>query len=271
MAVIFDRFDAWDDFLTHAAKPGVWRPCESDFRDDFRAKWTGTASLADAIHLARFGWPAGRARMADALVNVRAARADALTHKRDVAGAYPDVPRAVAGDPMSMISATRTRAGTQPVIRVDVDFCMSNTVPAEVIMRRGAILLNLVDQLENNGYSVELRITATMGRKDIDGNRAGYQLAVTFKRAGEPLDVDRAAFALAHASTLRRLMFSAIEQHADLERMLTHSYGRTMHVPAPDHDEATIFVPAPEHDGAHNDAALRKAIEQHFTDYLDND
>lgn len=92
------------------------------------------------------------------------------------------------------------------------------------MMLRGAAVLSLADTLERRGFSTELRI---VGNSQAGGQ--AFRYSIVYKRAGEPLDIDRAAFAIAHPSSMRRLAFAILEQHRELETNFRSGYGSPMH------------------------------------------
>lgn len=180
------------------------------------AAWAGSATFDEAMRIARQGWPEGRARMAKGLEAARLILShDAMPQaSMDVAGAYPIVPVAVAGDPAHMVSFEPTEKRTNQIIRLLVPRGASWRTPATCIENYGIALLSIVDSLEQAGHSVEITISKA-------GYKAGFKddllfdMRITAKQAGEPLDLDRLAFVLAHPAFLRRLVFAIMEQHTE--------------------------------------------------------
>lgn len=86
-------------------------------------------------------------------------------------------------------------------------------------------------------------------------------------KAGELLDLDRAAFALAHPSTLRRLCFAIAEQHKELESSMHVGYGYSVHKRVDD-DEHTIFIHSTLFGHQETPQSARLAVENAAKQYL---
>jgi hypothetical protein len=176
----------------------------------------------------------------------------------DVAGAYPLVPMYCAGDPACMVTElNQEHLAARPIVRIDFGKDTNWTTTTEAIMLRGAAGLSLAATLESLGYSTELRI---VGGTTSNGQTLKY--SIIFKPAGEILDLDRAAFALAHPSTLRRFTFALYEQHAELWRNFHSGYGRPTFSPVDPtsgRPGGAIFIPAPS--GRETTETARQSVE----------
>lgn len=266
--VIREDFDSWDSWIDRASDTSrtAWGKGEDAFGTVHKASnvaWFGTATFPEAVDLSRYGWPAGRTMMADAIRVVMPARDAAPVWRHDVAGAFPDVARAAAGDPMSMLSPVRSARSARPVVRINYGRATLSDVPSKAIINRGAALLGIIDALEADGYSVELRLVFKSNEDSSGYSATAYHSAVTVKRAGDPLDLDRAAFALVNPAVLRRLAFAMRQQHAALAAW-AGNMGYTDYSPWIDDDAAAIFVPSAT--AADSDStAARRAVEALFT------
>lgn len=208
---------------------------ESDYN------FTGTRNMAEAVNLARAGWPEGRAKMLAALSLAAAATAprQAMKTRYDVAGEAPDVGRYLAGDPACMVNRARATDRRKPVIRVLASVGAPSMCETSHMINRGAAILAQVDAWEESGWSVELElIQESHFLRSRDDSRprsmpnapmADYivNYHVMLKRAGEQLELDRVAFALIHPSMLRRLCF-AIDERLDTTKMSNSAHGRTI-------------------------------------------
>lgn len=219
------NFDSQEDFLNWLRDtPQKWtRLCNSYNSQAHRTKdFSGTHNYAEADKLARYGWKEGREKMDKALSE--AARTISMqappTQWLDVGGSFPLVPAAVAGDPMNMINIGDNQRAQRPVIRFLVNLSTSAAVTTETMTTRGAAILSWIDALENADLRCEL--TLCSGSKDYDGNV--FDLSIIVKRAQEPLDIDRIAYALVHPSMFRRQIFAAIER-TPFQNSMEHTYG----------------------------------------------
>lgn len=208
------------------------------------ADFSGTASFAEAARLALAGWPEGRARMVKGVEAVASSpafeRAAALFF--DVAGAYPVAALAAAGVPECMVSPAPVSERARPIVRLAVSGSVSCNFKAEEIFAYGAALLGVIDALESAEFRVELNVI--FPAKAYNGDK--LSVAVRVKDAPDALDLDRAAFILAHASTLRRLVFGVMEANLSCD-VWGGGYG-SPRLPeyGLDGDEGVVFLPGPQ-------------------------
>jgi hypothetical protein len=207
----------------------------------------GSDSFAAAARMARQGWPAGRNRMREALAKAAAYvvpnRAPAW--QLDVAGARPMVAAAIAGDPLCMWTPNPDVPAGRPTVEIMVNATTSSGVDAQTIERRGAAILAEVDRMEDAGLSVELSVCWASRSKM--WTQRQHLSVVRCKKAGEPLDIDRAAFALIHPSMQRRLFFADLERMCGLPEQTNwtsgyeRTYGTVLDFPG---TEGMIYVPS---------------------------
>jgi hypothetical protein len=218
-----DTFDSFAEFLERIEKaPVVWPTQEAISNSSSPVgfpNWHGSASLADAIEIARKGWPEGRAALVRELDAARFIQLGAIVKAEtlDVAGSYPLVPAAIAGDPLNMFTIGLEHAKTRPIFRFIVNMSLNAMQSATVTLNRGAAILSWIDKLENEGARVEIVLADTGHARRSKTGVVFYSWAFTAKRADEPLELDRMAFCLSHNSVQRRLSFALHEKHADLK------------------------------------------------------
>ncbi|MGE0716291.1 MAG: hypothetical protein AB7P02_12690 [Alphaproteobacteria bacterium] len=248
------RHETWTDALAFMTGPKDPRFPGSSSREfngtiqwDLGAGWEGAVAMATSR-----GWPEGRDRMSEALEGAaNLARFDpAPATERDVAGAYPIVPVAVAGDPCAMVLPADMDRARRPILRVVANVSRSAVVKADAIANLFGAVLSCIDAVEAAGTSVEIVAVDSYSGEFLAGgpeNRPAGAGAlfheVTIKQAGEPLELDRIAFALAHPAYLRRLGFRFLERfpHA---APIAGSYGRPADVPADQMEPGTVYIPA---------------------------
>ena len=170
--------------------------------------WYGTESFGQAMELARCGWPEGVSIIEDIAEKIGAVVSQQIVRPvpvYSVAGGFPDVARFLAGVPDCMLTfESQELTGPGKVIKVIASVGALSSVAPETIQHKGAAICALVDALESTGHRVELILDSSVNGK--------YSWQCTIKRADEPLEMDRIAFAFAHPSMLRRLIFSLREQ-----------------------------------------------------------
>lgn len=219
-----DVADSVEDMIATSAIESApnWTKQRYSRDSGFSYNMLKTRTHNEAVNLARLGWPEGRSKMSDAIDAAKFVQTNS-THRAeelDVGGAYPFVPAAAAGDPMCMVRVGLEQSKTKPIFRFMVGGFISSGVQSDAIMRRGAAILSWVDKLEAEGGRCELLYNLTCAGGDLK-----YTISTAIKRADEPLDIDRAAFVLAHPSMFRRIAFGCYERHADVCHHLGTTYG----------------------------------------------
>lgn len=219
-----DVADSVEDMIATSAieKAPNWNKKRHSRDSIFKYNMLLTHNHGEAVELARMGWEDGRSKMSNAIDAAKFVQTNS-THRSeelDVAGAYPFVPAAAAGDPMCMVRVGLEQSKTKPIFRFMVGGFISSGINSDAIIRRGAAILSWVDKLEAEGARCELLYNLTC-----TGGNLKYTISTTIKRADEPLDIDRAAFVLAHPSMFRRIAFGCYERHADVCANMGGFYG----------------------------------------------
>lgn len=239
---------SWDEFIWACRNnrdypEGSFAYAHHTAVDDEPRKFNGKVTHLQACNLAEYGWPEGRKFMSEVDFDIDQNARDFIVENEeriyDVSGAYPDVPRAIAGDPCCMVEITRSDASTK-IVPVLIDITTPWTTKAESIMRRGGAVVSWLDHLENKGWSTELTIR-------FSGSSYGKPIfcqQVVVKQAGEPFDTDRLLFIMAHPGGLRRLMFHLQDLAPDSAMV---GRGRGSFCPEPTSSEYT-FIPPLTHD-----------------------
>lgn len=136
----------------------------------------------------------------------------------DVMGYQPIVPNAIIGLPKSMINQKR-KPKKAKVITIVSDMGIPWCVDKSVIEFRGALLLSAIDNLEKQGYRVELYVGVSS---------AGYGSMGEFiriKNAEQPLNIYKIAYYIVNPSFLRRTHFRILETEEALPNITTNGYG----------------------------------------------
>lgn len=169
---------------------------------DLRTDWVGGMTYRDARAAVRHGDVAGVAA-SDALL----ARFEADIHPTQsfrtfaaIAGGAPNVAAYLAGSPMSMRQRRRVVRAENP-LSIFVDVVSSAGISAKDLQKRGAAALALVRVLSAT-RAVSVYAVAGMQQH----GQANSFIAV---RLDQPLDLARAAFALAHPAFGRALTYEA--------------------------------------------------------------
>ena len=209
--------------MSIATYNATWDECMADMHRDPNKAWgdepssvsgthefTGSNSFEESQQLAISGWAEGRDAM-DA--DVQFAKAKEASFKRPeweygMAGQRVCVPSYAAGAPMHMMFMDDEDAKPLPIVRIYCDIGAVWYTSTEAMIRKGAAVVALIDQIERSGQRVELiatQISKTHRQYD------EQHIFITVKQPDEPLDLDRISFAVAHPSMLRRVCFRIME------------------------------------------------------------
>ena len=199
---------SWQEFLDTATAPSSIPNGDSRLAD---TEWPG-ASWAEAIQLAIDGW---QVPLAEADISVAQLREGAgLSHSVtvleptwDVTGAEVDVGAYLSGIPECMVDAVPREVSRRgKVISFLVPAGYSNTIGHQAITNRGLALATLCTAIIEAGHSVEIWSAFTAWLR-VGKTKKRFRSVARVIEAGEPFDVGRLIFAVAHPAMLRRLWF----------------------------------------------------------------
>lgn len=206
-------FDSWNDYLDLAN--GLKVKGHHRGRDLGKQYWFGTNTFAQAMQLARFGWPEGTERINRVAVKVADRLMEQMESTRfnyDTTGIMFDVSRVVEGEPECWINPEPHPVKTPgKIIKIGCDCFASCGVNASVIEARGTAIAAMVYALEHAGIRVELDLVLRMTSSSYRDS-SELQGIVTLKRADQDLDVDRLSFALIHPASFRRIGFCILDE-----------------------------------------------------------
>jgi hypothetical protein len=241
MGEIDIRFNSWTEFVDAAEKmEGSLGIEERMSRRMGNASFSGTDSFEECIRLARCGWPEGAKRVKAKLDLLHAAipakRVVKEVQMSRVGPGIIDMGRYKQGHPAPWVTwqDTEVESNESPngqIITIAFNITASGGVSTDVMFRKGATIAALADILERSGKRVELILIDTS-----QGNHDRMVIRSCIKRAEDPLDIDRVTFAVANASTLRRLGFSIYENQKNAKRNSWWSggtYGSCVNVVVP--------------------------------------
>jgi hypothetical protein len=125
----------------------------------------------------------------------------------DVAGAFPDVPAFVAGDPMSMRRMVNQVSDTRP-IRIFVGMASSCTFSAEQLAKRGALVSALALQLSKTRSVDVYAINSgrkTFSRGSLNGQSFDWSVMVKLPK---PISASDLSYWLCHQASVRGLLYA---------------------------------------------------------------
>jgi hypothetical protein len=214
------EFSSTDEMLDFLGKTTpLWKPTKLGIhiRDRvMRNDDSGTDDWKTAVDLAKHGWPEGRRllTMADSQ-GVSTGKGTARKWSFDTAGAMPDVPRFVAGDPEHMVDFLPSNHGRKPIISI----CVSPMCPATVTPRQranwGAALLSWIEAEEVQGNRVDINVIYVTTNRWFDKNTGVRKPAIVvkygLKHGAIHRSIDEMAFWLMHNAAHLRLQFAVRE------------------------------------------------------------
>lgn len=249
-------YESWNAFVDRAAHgefaPGVMALNYSD-RNTYSSSHggggygglyhsssnpTSTRSFEEAVDFATNGWPAGLKAVNELKVRLDEAIPPSITWKKETQFRQVGPGRIHMGrylqdhqKPwMARVSTERleiARSGRIVVLNYNVAASAMST--SEGIMKRGAAVCSLIDQLEQTGRRVEV----ILHYYTID-NPGTLDVKVYAKRAQDPLDMERIVFALANDAVQRRFGFAIKEQYGiPLSNPRTMNEPDSLEIPAP--------------------------------------
>lgn len=194
----FLHFDDILDFADYANK--VPEDNWSKIRDDH--EWCG-GSFEDAMKQAKTGNPELCQKIFDDVKIIEALiKDDKKADIRDVTGEYFDIGTVLSNEPECWFR--KEINGQKPVIPIYASFGMLSSVDVDLITTRGAAIVALIDELEQNGFIVDLHLEKST---EYRGHIYHYSIDVRT----DPIDVDTIAFIIANPLCQRRLSFAVLE------------------------------------------------------------
>lgn len=166
--------------------------------------WSGGFSAERALEACTLGIPDGvedikrekeRAERLDVQVKFP-------TWQPDIAGAFPDVPSAIAGDPLSMRRLVDAPNDLRP-IRIFVGMASSCSFTASQLAKRGALV---------SALALQLAKTRVVEIYAVNAGRADGIDWVGMVRLPMPTSASDLAYWICHAASVRGLLY-AIERH----------------------------------------------------------
>jgi len=209
------HYGSWAEFVDAAAvprQPGVNDTALS--RQVESGAFTGVRTFEDAVKLARDGWPEVSAEIERLASRITAGVLQHVERPEvffGYEGVQYDVGRLLDGEPehwQYWSPVEETLRGSGRVCRILYNVAISGGIDGSIIRARGAAVGALCRALDYVGIRAE--VTITDGTGGTAPNAQGF-VNVTLKQADQDIDYPVFAYAIAHPSTLRRLVFSVQE------------------------------------------------------------
>ena len=211
-----EKFDSTESLFralgtrdVNAAWAGQYRSSRNDGPD--RKRFSGTETWEEALELARNGYakPVENMKKLTASKTLTAAERVGIKPSKpvnSVVGGAPNVARAIMGVPRDM-RRTVFEKRKVPGVELVYDMSIPCRVKAAKIERHGTRFLALGNVLEMSNIPVKL--VASIAIDELAKDTVKFD--VTIKDYGNVLNIEKAAFYLAHPSFLRRIGLALIE------------------------------------------------------------
>jgi len=240
------KFPSLEDFLTEATADSKLKAnTESPSTAIGNKAMRGSYDFAEAVEMARKGWPEGLEKLA--------AVRELVAMPQGVASLVPVPCISEEGDEVLIdryldgesdcwvsfpMAATPQRGR---IVSVWVHVSGGGRLSADVFASRGAAALALIDALENAGFRAEVTITA---KSQTEERQFNFRAVV--KRAEDTLDLDRMSFCLMSAAVQRRLLFRLRERSAAPTHWVKSRMGYSHNLSADEIPEGVIYFPIPD-------------------------
>ena len=178
-------------------------------------RWSGTDSYTEANNLLKFGDKDSAAKLSKhtkALMVKGSGMKKRPTVKPDVTGFYPLVGAVLSGDPMNMLMMNSKMRKHRRVVNILWNVSAPADISREQIIEQGARVLSLIEQLERQGYSVNLSaFLASMN--GVRQKKECMMCVVRIKDAAQRMCILKCAYPMVNPSFLRRHMLRYMERH----------------------------------------------------------
>lgn len=184
--------------------------------------FTGTKDFAEALNLARSGWPEGLANLQkiNATLNTDLPPLHRRrTYVRDVVGCIPEVASAARGEPEHWFDFRQENSSKVFGLAFCGGYSASVTPKTLYYLTTGVIYL--IKHLEATGRSVVLDWILCVNTRHTPSTTC---ITIPIKQLGHYLDIDRLVFAICHRAFFRRLMFSCMEVHPYTQDQYHHQH-----------------------------------------------
>lgn len=182
--------------------------------------FTGTHNYNEAENFLLHGWVEESEKLNEMLkLKALNLKEKSVKNTYDVAGFQCSVPRYLQGIPTNMINQ-KVVTKKQKVITITKNISYSAHVRKETIEEESVKVLQLVNNLEKQGYRVILNVTLIAIKGDVI-----LCNKTRIKNASERLNLSKISFPMVHSSYLRRIIFRWIETFEYTTKSFDNTYG----------------------------------------------
>lgn len=144
-------------------------------------------------------------------------------YKNDIVGFSPIVPNAIIGNPINMINSN-IKAKPSPVAKIIIEKANNAGVNSEDMISFYAIIMALVDTLEQKGIRCEVWTSAVFKEDE-----EVYLYKLKLKNFNQPMNTYKIQFPIISTDMFRRIGFRLLETNPDLrDSGWTWGHGQTL-------------------------------------------
>ena len=209
-------------------------------------EWYGTKNWGASIELMTKGYTVGAEYLKECFEKEER-RIENVTTSRmttDVMGYAPCVPNYLSGYPRTMYANKRIKRDVpKRCVRIFLDNCASCDVSGETLLKSGAVMLNVANNLERHGYRTEIWVIPFCSRKR-SSNRMNYRnfmACVKVKDFRDGFNFQSLAYPIAHVSMFRRQGFRFLETVSATKKMKESGVIKNYGVCVPEENEKEIL------------------------------
>lgn len=190
----------------------------SKYSETATYRFSGTNDYNEAENLLLHGWTEESEKLNE-MLKLKSLKEKSVKNTYDVTGFQCSVPRYLQGIPTSMINH-KVVTKKQKIITITKNISYSTSVSKENIEKESIKVLQLVNNLEKQGYRVILNVIMICERYNIV-----LCNKVRIKNASERLNLSKVSFPMVHSSYLRRILFRWMERFEYATRPFNDTYG----------------------------------------------
>ena len=204
MDLNYELFDNFNQFFNSLERPNNGLGESSHFSG--YCDWYGTASFDEAVTIMKSGYNEPLKRIkAGHIDNVLAGSIKTYRRELHYYGSSICMGLALQGVPKSFYKRQK-RTVQAPVMSLFIDVGVTSSVSVRKKEEYGIKVLNFINDLNNNGYAVNLYVGALTCKGAAGTNFSACLIKI--KDATEPLNLLSLCFPIVHPSFMRRLLFA---------------------------------------------------------------
>lgn len=216
--IYMEEYNSISEFVHTINSRSQNQEITSKMSENGNYRFTGTNDYNEAENLLLHGWTEESEKLNE-MLKLKTLKEKSVKNTYDVAGFQCSVPRYLQGIPTNMINH-KVVTKKQKVITITKNISYSAHVSKETIEQESVKVLQLVNNLEKQGYRVILNVTFIARKGDVI-----LCNKTRIKNASERLNLSKVSFPMVHSSYLRRIIFRWMETFEYTTKSFDTNYG----------------------------------------------